>query len=92
MSPSVPPSHQPPVGEPGEPSEVELYALVAARLKEAHARVRALDVSDGTRAALTRSLLLVTEAAKRDLPEAARRLAVFTDELGSGVPPQPPPS
>lgn len=92
MSPTVPPSHEPPAGGPEEPLEVELYALVAARLKEAHARVRALDVSDGTRAALTRSLLLVTEAAKRDLPEAARRLARFTDELGSGHHPPPPKS
>ncbi|MFC1414588.1 hypothetical protein ACEZCY_35500 [Streptacidiphilus sp. N1-12] len=89
MSPTVPPSQEPPVGGPGEPSEVELYALVAARLKEAHARVRALDVSDGTRASLVRSLLLVTEAAKRDLPEAARRLGRFVDELDSGVPPLP---
>ena len=89
MSPTVPPSHVPPSGGPREPSEVELYALVAARLKEAHARVRALDVSDGTRASLTRSLLLVTEAAKRDLPEAARRLAIFMDDLGSGDPSPP---
>ena len=90
MSPTVPPSHEPPVGDSREPSEVELYALVAARLKEAHARVRALDVSDGTRASLTRSLLLVTEAAKRDLPEAARRLARFMDDLDSGANPLPP--
>ncbi len=85
MSPTLPPSHGPPDGEPGEPTEVELYALVAARLKAAHARVRTLDVSDGTRASLTRSLLLVTESAKRDLPEAARRLARFVDELDGGA-------
>ncbi|MHA6763054.1 SCO5555 family protein [Streptacidiphilus sp. PAMC 29251] len=89
MSPTVPPSQEPPNGASREPSEVELYALVAARLKEAHARVRALDVSDGTRASLTRSLLLVTEAAKRDLPEAARRLGRFVDALDSGVTPLP---
>ncbi|WP_449341717.1 SCO5555 family protein [Streptacidiphilus cavernicola] len=84
MSPTLPPPPAPPSGEPGEPTEVELYALVAARLKEAHARVRALDVSAATRASLTRSLLLVTEAAKRDLPEAARRLAIFVDRLDGG--------
>ena len=89
MSPTAPPSQEPPVGGPGEPSEVELYALVAARLKEAHARVRALDVSDGTRASLTRSLLRVTEAAKRDLPEAARKLTRFMDELDRGDLPPP---
>jgi hypothetical protein len=87
MSPAVQPFPDP---ETGEGSEVELYALVAERLKEAHARVRALDVSDTTRASLTRSLLLVTEAAKRDLPEAARRLARFVDDLDSGYPPLPP--
>jgi hypothetical protein len=87
MSPTVPPSHEPARGDSREPSEVELYALVAARLKEAHARVRALDVSDGTRASLSRSLLLVTESAKRDLPEAARRLARFVDKLDGGVNP-----
>jgi len=89
MSPTLPPAHLPPAGGPGEPWEVELYALVAARLKEAHARVRALDVSDDIRASLTRSLLLVTEAAKRDLPEAARRLARFVDELDGGDLPPP---
>jgi hypothetical protein len=87
MSPTVPPFHGAPNGEPGEPSEVELYALVAARLKDAHARVGALDVSDGTRASLIRSLLLVTESAKRDLPEAARRLARFVADLDGGATP-----
>jgi hypothetical protein len=64
-----------------EAADAELYRLVALRLKDAHARVRALDVSDAERAALTRSLLIVTEAAKRDLPEAARRLARFVADL-----------
>ncbi|MEZ0090674.1 hypothetical protein [Streptacidiphilus sp. EB129] len=90
MSPTDRPVSEPDPGEPVEADLVELYALVAARLKEAHARVRALDVSEPTRAALTRSLLLVTEAAKRDLPEAARRLARFTDELDSGSLPLAP--
>ncbi|MEY9873747.1 hypothetical protein ABH931_003236 [Streptacidiphilus sp. MAP12-33] len=81
MSPSDPP----PGGDDAElieeAADVELYGLVARRLKDAHARVRALDVSDAERAALTRSLLMVTEAAKRDLPEAARRLARFVADL-----------
>ena len=87
MSPTAQP---PPDPQAGGRSEVELYALVAERLKEAHARVRALDVSDAARASLTRSLLLVTEAAKRDLPEAARRLARFVDDLDGGHNPPPP--
>jgi hypothetical protein len=76
--------------EPGESSEAVLYAFLAERLRQAHARVRALEVPDATRASLTRSLLLVTESAKRDLPEAARRLARFMDHLDSGR--LPPPS
>ncbi|MEY9847078.1 hypothetical protein [Streptacidiphilus sp. MAP5-3] len=72
-----------------EAADAELYRLVALRLKDAHARVRALDVSDAERAALTRSLLIVTEAAKRDLPEAARRLARFVADLDAGRRPGP---
>ncbi|WP_232248618.1 SCO5555 family protein [Streptacidiphilus rugosus] len=72
-----------------EAADAELYELVAQRLKDAHARVRALDVSDAERTALTRSLLIVTEAAKRDLPAAARRLARFVDDLDSGRLPGP---
>ena len=40
---------------------------VADRLKEAHARVRALQVPEGVRMALTRKLLVITAAAKHDL-------------------------
>lgn len=89
MSPVVQPSRGPESREPREPSEVELYGLVAERLKLAHAAVRALDVPEATRESLTRSLLQVTEAAKRDLPEAARRLARFLDNLDDGAPPPP---
>ena len=81
MSPSDPPLGDDDAELTEEAADVELYGLVAQRLKDAHARVRALDVSDAERAALTRSLLMVTEAAKRDLPEAARRLARFVADL-----------
>ena len=70
--------------DPDDPSETALYALLAERLRLAHARVRALDVSDQERAELTRRLLRVTEAAKRDLPAAARRLGRFVEELDQG--------
>jgi hypothetical protein len=69
-----------------------LYALVAERLKQAHSLVRVLDVSDDTRVALARQLLGVTEAAKRDLAEAARRLNRFVATVESGRLPQPPPA
>ncbi|MFJ1796510.1 SCO5555 family protein [Kitasatospora griseola] len=71
-------------------SEVTLlHALVAERLKQAHARVHALNVSTDAKTALTRQLLIVTETAKRDLPEAARRLSRFVQDLDEGrMPPR----
>ncbi|MEU5577426.1 hypothetical protein ABZ791_31630 [Streptomyces huasconensis] len=58
----------------GRDSQLELYRLVADQLKEAHSRVRALQVPEGVRMALTRKLLVITAAAKHDLADAARRL------------------
>lgn len=65
-------------------SQLELYEAVAARLKEAHARVRALHVPEGVRMALSRKLLVVTAAAKHDLPDAARRLDQLMKDLDEG--------
>ena len=64
--------------------QLELYAAVADQLKEAHARVRALQVPEGVRMALTRKLLVITAAAKHDLADAARRLEAFTADLDEG--------
>jgi len=64
--------------------QLELYAAVADQLKEAHARVRALQVPEGVRMALTRKLLVITAAAKHDLADAARRLEAFTVDLDEG--------
>ncbi|MGW1029665.1 SCO5555 family protein [Streptomyces sp. NPDC002577] len=65
-------------------SQLELYEAVATRLKEAHARVRALQVPEGVRMALTRKLLVITAAAKHDLADAARRLERLTADLDAG--------
>ncbi|MEJ8637676.1 MULTISPECIES: hypothetical protein [Streptomyces] len=65
-------------------SQLELYEAVAARLKEAHTRVRTLQVPEGVRMALSRKLLVVTAAAKHDLPDAARRLDRFMQDLDEG--------
>ncbi len=65
-------------------SQLELYGLVAVRLKEAHATVRALQVPEGVRMALSRKLLVVTAAAKHDLADAARRLDRLIKELDEG--------
>lgn len=64
--------------------QLELYAAVADQLKEAHATVRALQVPEGVRMALTRKLLVITAAAKHDVAEAARRLERFVADLDAG--------
>ncbi|MEU5365333.1 hypothetical protein ABZ354_17950 [Streptomyces sp. NPDC005925] len=64
--------------------QLQLYAAVAVRLKEAHAKVRALQVPEGVRMALARKLLVVTAAAKHDLADAARRLERFMTDLDEG--------
>ncbi|MGW1894277.1 SCO5555 family protein [Streptomyces sp. NPDC002004] len=65
-------------------SQLELYQAVAARLKEAHTTVRALQVPEGVRMALTRKLLVITAAAKHDLAGAARRLERFEADIDEG--------
>ncbi|MFB7909551.1 hypothetical protein ACFXPX_14985 [Kitasatospora sp. NPDC059146] len=77
-----------PAEAPDDQEVAALYALVAERLKQAHARVHALNVSVDAKTALTRQLLIVTETAKRDLPEAARRLSRFVHDLDEGHPPR----
>jgi hypothetical protein len=65
-------------------SQLELYEAVAARLKEAHRAVRALQVPEGVRMALSRKLLVITAAAKHDLPGAATRLDRLMKDLEEG--------
>jgi hypothetical protein len=64
--------------------QLELYAAVADPLKEAHAKVRALQVPDGVRMALTRKLLVTKAAAKHGPAEATGRLEAFTADLDAG--------
>jgi hypothetical protein len=68
--------------------QLELYTAVADQLKEAHVRVRALQVPEGVRMALTRKLLVITAAAKHDLADAARRLDAFNADLDAGRVPE----
>jgi hypothetical protein len=64
--------------------QLGLYTAVANQLKEAHTRVRELQVPEGVRMALTRKLLVITAVAKHDLADAARRLGRFTADLDEG--------
>ncbi|MDG9703676.1 hypothetical protein [Streptomyces sp. DH37] len=61
--------------------QLPLHELVATRLKDAHAMVRALQVPEDVRAALARRILVVTAAAKHDLAGAARRLNRLMEEI-----------
>jgi cell division protein YceG involved in septum cleavage len=65
-------------------SQLQLYGAVADQLKEAHTRVRALQVPEGVRMALSRKLLVITAAAKHDLADAARRLNRLMKDLDEG--------
>jgi cell division protein YceG involved in septum cleavage len=71
-------------------SQLDLYRLVADRLKDAHTRVRALQVPEGVRMALTRKLLVITAAAKHDLSDAAKRLDRLMKDLDEGRFPEEP--
>ncbi|GAA0494787.1 hypothetical protein ACFQ2B_09540 [Streptomyces stramineus] len=71
-------------------SQLELYRLVADQLKEAHTRVRTLQVPEGVRMALSRKLLAITAAAKHDLSGAARRLDRLMNDLDEGRFPEEP--
>ncbi|MBJ7904705.1 hypothetical protein ABZW47_08025 [Streptomyces sp. NPDC004549] len=68
--------------------QLQLYAAVADQLKQAHTTVRALQVPEGVRMALTRKLLVITAMAKHDLAGAARRLERFTEDLDAGRVPE----
>ncbi|MDB1089607.1 hypothetical protein PJ985_18795 [Streptomyces sp. ACA25] len=71
--------------------QLELYGLVATRLKEAHGRVRVLGVSEEVRQGLVRRVLVISAAARHDLPGAARRLDQLMKDIDEGrVLPGPP--
>ncbi|MGK5496900.1 hypothetical protein [Streptomyces sp. URMC 125] len=67
--------------------QLPFHDLVAARLKDAHSRVRRLHAPEDVRRALARRLLVITAAAKHDPSGAARRLERFMADLGAdGLP------
>jgi hypothetical protein len=72
----------------GPDDQLKLYGFVAEQLKEAHARVRELQVPEDVRMALSRKLLVITASAKHDLPDAARRLDRLMKDLDEGRSPE----
>lgn len=72
--------------------QLELYAFLAARLKQAHTRVAGLQVAEEVRVQLARKLLVITAASKHDLAGAARRLEDLMKDLDEGRFPDQEPS
>jgi hypothetical protein len=69
--------------------QLECYEVLAARLKQAHARVRAARLPDDLRVSLTRKLLVITAAAKHDAGGAQARLERFIRDFDEGRFPDP---
>ncbi len=69
--------------------QLERYEVLAARLKQAHAQVRAAHLPDDLRVALSRKLLVITAAAKHDATGAAVRLERFIRDFDEGRFPDP---
>jgi len=66
---------------PDRVGDDELFAELAEALREAHARVAALDVDEAEKASSTRQILAISDAAKHDLRRARQRLQAFLAEL-----------
>ncbi|MFE9384378.1 hypothetical protein ACFYMO_14310 [Streptomyces sp. NPDC007025] len=64
--------------------QLELYDRLAARLKEAHSRVRSPHIPQSARVPLTRRLLVITAASKHDLAGAERRLERLMADIDEG--------
>ena len=62
----------------------ELAAELAVRLREAHRRVASLEASDDQKACVARRLIALTDASKRDLPRASKRLDLLLADLDAG--------
>jgi hypothetical protein len=69
--------------------QLERYEVLAARLKQAHARVRDARLPDDLRTALTRKLLVITAAARHDAGGARERLDRFIRDFDEGRFPGP---
>ena len=61
-----------------------LHGTLAARLLEAHRRVRTLDAAPDEKARVARRLLALSDASKRDLARASARLDELLADLDAG--------
>lgn len=65
-------------------SDDDLAATLALRLRDAHRRVASLGASDGEKARVASRLIALTDASKRDLERASRRLDLLLADLDAG--------
>ncbi len=59
-------------------------AVLAERLREAHKRVRTLDLPQEDKARAARRLIALTDASKHDIDRASARLDAFLADLDAG--------
>jgi len=62
----------------------ELYGELAERLRDAHRRVARMDAPEDQKARLTRRLIALTDASKRDTGRASARLDALVADLDAG--------
>jgi hypothetical protein len=67
----------------------ELFADLAERLRVAHLRVASLTAPEAEKASITKHLLVITDASKRDLRKASKRLDAFLADLDARHPSAP---
>jgi hypothetical protein len=65
----------------------QLFAELAERLRVAHVRVAALNVSGTEKLSISRHLRVISDAAKHDLRRASERLDAFLADLDDRFPP-----
>lgn len=65
-------------------SDDDLAASLAVRLRDAHRRVASLEAPDDEKAEVAARLLALTDASKRDLGRASRRLDLLLADLDAG--------
>lgn len=62
----------------------ELYVELAERLRDAHRRVASIDAPENQKARLTRRLIALADASKRDAGRASARLDALLADLDAG--------
>ena len=67
-------------------NDEELFAELAARLRDVQRRVSSLNVEPAEKASITRRFHAITDASTHDLQRAARRLDALVHDLDARFP------